>query len=246
MKRFLTLLSLTAITLACTPPEKEEDKKEVPKAIEEPERKPRMVISGDMPDHQFQFSSLKLNENINNIDLTAFKHYGEFYTEDFTIYRLERIDYLAESYFISDINLYFIDDLLVKIQAYLNEDKSSEFLGKYGKAKVYVSNYRNKKLLEDESLLTYKDGKKQINENLDYYRLKWIREDLDIEYLVNKQADKDTLTNKDDILFDDNRQRYKLTFQTKDFDNQMAWVRWEAYKESRGLVAKPGSELSQE
>ncbi|MHA7102364.1 hypothetical protein [Roseivirga pacifica] len=243
MKKLLALLSLIIIVQACTPPQKEEDKKAAP-IVEEPERQPRMMVHGDLPDHQFQFSSLRLNEHISNIDLSAFKHYGEFYTDDFTIYRLDRLDYLAESYFINDINLYFIDSLLVKIQAYLIEDKSSEFLGRYGKAKIFVSNYRNKKLLENEEVLVTQNGKKRINENLDYYRLKWIREDLDIEYLVNKQAD--SPSNKEAMLFDDSRQQYKLTFQTKDFDHQMAWVKWESYKESRGLVAKPASELSQE
>jgi len=169
-----------------------------------------------------------------DLDLRAFKHYGEFYTDDFTIYRLDRIDFLAESYFIDDVNLYFIDSLLVKIQAFLREDRSTEFLTKYGKAKISINNYRNKKLLEQENVLQRVNGKLRINDNLDYYKLKWDKTDIDIEYVVNKQAD--STASKVTRLLDENNHRFKLTFQTKDFNNQMAWVKWEAYKEARGLT----------
>lgn len=217
---------------ACSAPQKEDPKEETITETTE-ENIPIPQISIDIPDYQFQFSSLKLNERIDDLDLRAFKHYGEFFTEDFTIYRLERLDYLAESYYIDDVNLYFIDSLLVKIQAFLREDRSSEFLGKYGRATISINNYRNKKLLEQENVLQRVNGKLRINENLDYYTLKWDRSDLDIEYIVNKQAD--STASKVTRLLDEQNHRYKLTFQTKDFDNQMAWVKWEAYKESRGL-----------
>jgi len=195
---------------------------------------PITQISIDIPDYQFQFNSLKLNQNLVDLDLRAFKHYGEFYTDDFTIYRLDRIDFLAESYFIDDVNLYFIDSLLVKIQAFLREDRSTEFLTKYGKAKISINNYRNKKLLEQENVLQRVNGKLRINDNLDYYKLKWDKTDIDIEYVVNKQAD--STASKVTRLLDENNHRFKLTFQTKDFNNQMAWVKWEAYKEARGLT----------
>lgn len=178
-----------------------------------------------------------------DLDLRVFKHYGEFFTDDFTIYRLDRIDYLAESYFIDDINLYFIDSLLVKIQAYLREDRSHEFLNRYGAAKIYINDYHNKKLLENESVLVKKNDKYTINEKLDYYTLKWKREQTNIEYVVNKKVDSTKTLAPDDIrYFDDDRHRFKLTFQTYDFENQLAWVKWESYKESRGLVAEPASE----
>ena len=170
------------------------------------------------------------------MDMTPFKHYGEFYTDDFSIYRLDRIDYLAESYYIEDINLYFIDSLLVKIQAFLREDKTDDFLKKYGKAKISINNYRNKKLLETEKVVQKVNGKMKINESIDFYRLKWSREAIDIEYVVNKQAD--STASKVTRLLDDKNQRYKLTFQTKDFDYQMAWVKWESYKDSRGLTVE--------
>ncbi len=214
--------------------------------LAETESKPRerqASIVVDMPEYQFQFSSLELKQHMKDLDLTVFKHYGEFYTDDFTIYRLDRIDYLAESYFIDDINLYFIDSLLVKIQAYLREDKSHEFLNRYGAAKIAINDYRNKKLLETEKVLILNDGKYKINENLDYYTLRWKREDTNIEYIVNKKIDSTKTFSPNDIrYFDDKRHRYKLTFETADYDYQMAWVQWESYKESRGLVAKPATE----
>lgn len=191
-------------------------------------------FGSDIPSYKFEFGSLALNQNLKNIDHLVFKHFGEFYTDDFNIYRLDRIDYLAESYFIDDINLYFIDSLLVKIQAYLREDKTDEFLRKYGKAKIVINDYHNKDLLKTEKVLTKKNGKYQVNEKLDAYTLKWIRRDLDIHFQVSKKADTSQILQAQEIRgFDDKRQRYKLTFQTKDYENQLAWVKWESVQESK-------------
>jgi len=231
MKQLFSFLLISLFLLACSAPEKEVDERE--EIIEElPEKKASIPqISIDIPDYQFEFKSLRLNENMDDMDLRAFKHFGEFYTDDFTIYRLDRLDYLAESYYIDNVNLYFIDKLLVKIQAYLREDRSSEFLRKYGKATISINNYHNKKLLEQENILQRVNGELTINDNIDYYTLKWDRSDLDIEYEVNKQAD--STASRSTTLLDDKNQRYKLTFQTKDFGNQLAWVKWEAYQDSQ-------------
>ena len=234
MRYPFALLLIPAIICSCSAPQKEEEQKEED-SMENLSTKsaPIPQITIDVPDHQFQFASLQLNQRIEDVDMAPFKHYGEFYTDDFTIYRLDRIDYLAESYYIEDINLYFIDSLLVKIQAFLREDKTDDFLRKYGKAKIAINNYHNKKLLETENVLQRVNGKLRINDEIDYYKLKWDREGLDIEYTVNKQAD--STASKVTRMLDEKNQRYKLTFQTKDFNNQMAWVKWEAYKEARGL-----------
>lgn len=233
MKNILLLIFLALCLFACNRPQ--EEPQEATEQIEPlPDKDgPIPQISIDIPDHQFQFNSLKLNQSLAELDLRAFKHYGEFYTDDFTIFRLDRIDYLAESYYIDDINLYFIDSLLVKIQAFLREDRSTEFLTNYGRATISINNYRNKKLLEEEKILQRVNGKLRINQKIDYYTLRWDRSDLDIEYIVNKQAD--STSSKVTRLLDDKNHRFKLTFQTKDFNNQMAWVKWEAYKEARGL-----------
>lgn len=236
MKRLLIISLLPYLLFSCSSPQKEEDQKEETIEALPTKSAPISQISVDVPEYQFEFSSLRLNENMANLDLKPFKHYGEFYTDDFTIYRLDRIDYLAESYYIEDINLYFIDSLLVKIQAFLREDKSSDFISKYGKAKITINNYHNKKLIETENILQRVNGRLGINDALDYYKLKWEREALDIEYAVNKQAK--VTTSKATRLLDGKNHRYKLTFQTKDFNNQMAWVKWEAYKEGRGLTVE--------
>lgn len=229
-------LILLLCALGCSAPEKQMDEANAPIETSVEENVPIPQITIDIPDYQFEFTSLQLNQNLEDMDLRAFKHFGEFYTDDFTIYRLDRIDFLAESYYIDDVNLYFIDSLLVKIQAFLREDKSTEFLTKYGKATISINNYRNKKLLEQENVLQRINGKLRINDNLDYYTLRWDRPELDIEYIVNKQAD--STASKVTRLLDEQNHRYKLTFQTKDFNNQMAWVKWEAYKESRGLTTE--------
>jgi hypothetical protein len=224
--------------IACTPPEKEPDGQQPLTEAEAPEEAPTAYFNSRIPDYQISVSDFQINKRIDELDLKAFKHYGEFFTDDFTIYRLGRIDYLAEAHFIDDINLFFIDSVLVKMQAFLREDKTNDFLGRYGKAKIYIKDYRNKKLLETESILTKVDGKTRINENLDQYTLKWIRDQLAISYEVNKKIDTTAFKGTDYSamkLASGDQYRFKLTFQSHEFENQMAWVRWEAYKEGRGL-----------
>lgn len=230
------------IIAGCKAPEKEVPEEPVA-AVETPEKPPETYINSRIPDYQFSITDFQINQKLENLELRGFKHFGEFYTSDFTIYRLSRIDYLAEAHFIDDINLFFIDSVLVKMQAFLRVDRTNDFLGKYGRAKIYVSDYSNKKLLETESVLTKVNGKTRINEKLNQYTLKWIREELDISYEVNKKIDTTAFKGKEysEIkMASGDQYRYKLTFQSRDFENQMAWVKWEAYKESRGLkVTKP-------
>ena len=228
---------LASLVWACTPPAKEETQEAAPHEVAE-ESEPETAIYVRMPDHQFSISDLGIDQHINDLDLKAFESYGEFYTEDFVIYRLKRIDYLAEAYFIDDINLYFIDSTLVKMQAFLREDKSNDFISRYGRAKIYITDYHNKKLLETEKILTKVNGKTQINSKLDQYTLKWDRNGMDISYAVNKKADTTAVKGKEYSemkLASGDQYRYKLTFQSKDFANLMAWIRWEAYKDARGL-----------
>ena len=225
-------------------PEKEVT--EEPGPIEEiPESPPETFISSRIPDYQFSISDFQINQHIDKLDLKGFKHFGEFYTDDFTIYRLSRIDYLAEAHFIDDINLFFIDSVLVKMQAFLRADRTNEFLGRYGKAKIHVSDYDSKKVLESQSVLVKINGKTRINQNLNQYTLKWVRDELDIAYEVNKKVDTTAFKGKEYSamkLASGDQYRYKVTFQSKDFDNRLAWVKWESYKESRGLKAERPTE----
>ncbi|MFY0593067.1 hypothetical protein [Roseivirga sp.] len=225
------LLSLLILISACSRPEPIEEKEEF---VPPPPVEKVADFDSDMPAYKFELASLSLNINVADIDHRVFKHFGEFYTEDFNIYRLDRIDYLAEAYFINEVNLYFIDSLLVKIQAYLKEDRTNEFIRKYGSAKISIDDYHNKSLLKSEKVVTKKDGKYQINEKLDAYTLKWIRKELDISYEVSKKADTGAIMESQEIRsFDDKRQRYKLTFQTKDYENQLAWVKYESFQNSK-------------
>lgn len=229
--------------LACSRPAPiEEDKEEVSEPIVE-KREKRADFDSDMPSYKFEFSSLALNQNVKDLDHFVFKRYGEFYTEDFTIYRLDRIDYLAESFEIDDINLYYIDSLLVKIQVLLREDNTDKFLRRYGRAKISIDDYHNKKLLETEKVLVQKDGKYQVNEKLDAFTLKWLRKDLDIQYSVSRKPDSlRVLAAKESKSFDDKSKNFKITFQTKDFDRQLAWIKWESYKDSKGLKTESVSD----
>ncbi len=231
----LILVTLPALLLSCIENKPLEEPVGSPEPVVE-KQAPKTIISVSIPDFTFSLSDLTINKHLDSMDLRAFTHFGEFYTEDFTIYRLDRIDFLAEAYFIDDINLFFIDSVLVKIQAFLREDRSNEFMRSYGKASISINDYHNKKLLEQEDLLVKVDGRTRINQKLDNFTLRWDREELDISYHVNKKNDSTQVENKTRLksLGEDNY-RYKLNFQAKDFDNQLAWIKWEGYKQARGL-----------
>jgi len=186
LKNLISLILLALIMVTCSQP-KEEPQAPAPKQ-EVAEKEPETRIYVRVPDHQFSISDLAINEHMDNLDLKAFKSVGEFYTEDFVIYRLHRIDYLAEAYFIDDINLYFIDSTLVKMQAFLREDRSNILVSRYGRAKIYITDYHNQKILAHERVLTKVNGKTRINEKLDHYTLKWERERIDIAYELTKKA----------------------------------------------------------
>lgn len=191
-------------------------------------------LSSNIPRYKFEFSSLSLNQNVKDLDHFVFKHFGEFYTEDFNVYRLDRLDYLAEASEIDNINLYYIDSLLVKIQVYMREDMTDKFLRRYGSAKISINDYHNKKLLETEEVLVKNNGKYQVNEKLDAFTLKWIRDDLDIEYNVSRKPDSLLLVlGLEEKNVESKSNNFQITFQTKDFENQLAWVKWKSYQESK-------------
>ena len=233
LSSFLILITVFGFLTSCQQPEEKTTRN-----IIEKEQLPQTAIDTETANYQFKFSSLKLHDHLREVDLRAFKHFGEFYTKDFSIYRLDRIDYLEENLFIDDINLYFIDSTLVKIQAFLREDRGNHFINRYGNAKISIDNDHNKRLLEKEKILIKKNGKYSINEKLDHYTLKWLKEDSDIFYRVNKNPDTPHVI--DTVYFSHTKkknQQFKLTIQTKDFNHQMEWVKWESYKVSRGLAS---------
>jgi hypothetical protein len=222
----------------CNAPQQEPDEDLKEEIIEEVVEGPKTAVASSIPTYKLEFSSLQLNMSISDLDQRVFKHYGEFYTEDFTIFQLDRIDYLAEAHYIDHINLYFIDSALVKIQAFLRQDKSNDFINQFGKAKIVISDYHNQKLLETEDILIRRNGKVKINDKLSQFKLKWSRDNADIEYEVNEKLKSDSIVKapKYSSILNPNNFKYKLTFQAKDFDYQMAWIKWESYKESRGLT----------
>ena len=225
------LITILLFTIGCSAPKKEVPQK---KAVEEVEQAPRVPIASvnsSIPKYKFSFSSLELGMSISELDQRVFKHYGEFYTKDFSVYQLDQIDYLAESHYISNIDLIFIDSLLVQIQAFLTVDKSNDFINQFGRAKLLINDHHNKTLLETESALTKTSKGYSINKNLDQFRLKWVREDADIEYEVNKKPNTDSTSvnmARFSSMGNPNGFKYKLTFQVSDFQYQMALIEWES------------------
>ena len=236
-------LFFTCVVACNTVKEAPEEKKV--EVVEEEPKGPITAVFSSMPNYKLSFADLTLNMHVNDLDQRIFKHFGEFYTKDFSVYRLDRIDYLAESYYINDIDLFFIDSVLVRIQAFLTVDKANDLINQYGRAKIMINDYHNKKLLETEQILTKAGNRYKINENLNQFTLKWVRENADIEYELNEKPNEDsTSVNKQRFgnMVNPDGYKYKLTFQVKDFDYQLAWVKWESYKESRGLVAQPSDQ----
>ncbi|WP_421978381.1 hypothetical protein [Roseivirga seohaensis] len=226
----LLLITTLLFAIGCSAP-----KKEVPqKKVEEVEQAPRVPIASvnsSVPKYKISFSSLELGMPISELDQRVFKHYGEFYTKDFSVYSLDQMDYLAEAHYISNIDLFFIDSLLVQIQAFLTVDKSNELINQFGRAKLLINDYHNKTLLETERAITKTSKGYSINKNLDQYKLKWVRVGADIEYEVNKKLNTDSTSAnlaRFSSMGNPNGSKYKLTFQTSDFQYQMALIEWES------------------
>ena len=240
MKRLVTIAISVLILLNISCKRAEEIVEEKIELVEVPVEQPKPIskIEVEIPDYQFSLEDMRINEHIGDMDLRAFKHYGEFYTEDFSIFRLDRIDYLAESFEIEDINLFFIDSLLVKIQTFYRGNQSTRFMKRFGKAKIAINDYESKKALETEKLIVKVDGKNRINSKVENYTLNWQRNELDIIYYVNKN----NVIRKGSLALpmknrtsSNNRMIFELTVQATNFDDQMAWVKWESYKQGRDL-----------
>ncbi|KYG71634.1 hypothetical protein MB14_09960 [Roseivirga ehrenbergii] len=224
------MITILLFTIGCSAPKKEVPQKKV-EDVEPAPRVPIASVNSSIPKYKFSFSSLELGMPISELDQRVFKHYGEFYTKDFSVYQLDQIDYLAEAHYISNIDLIFIDSLLVQIQAFLTVDKSNDLINQFGRAKLLINDHHNKTLLETERAITKTSKGYSINEKLDQFRLKWVRQDADIEYEVNKKLNTDS-TSVNMVRFSSmgnpNGFKYKLTFQTTDFQYQMALIEWES------------------
>jgi hypothetical protein len=224
------LITTLLFAIGCSAPKKEVPQKKV-EEVEEVPRVPITSVNSSVPKYKFSFSSLELGMSISELDQRVFKHYGEFYTKDFSVYSLDQMDYLVESHYISNIDLIFIDSLLVQIQAFLTVDKTNELLNEYGRAKLLINDYQNKKILETEKALTKTRKGYAINENLNQYRLKWIRQDADIEYELNEKPNTDSTSvnlARFSSMSNPNGYKYKLTFQTTDFRYQKTLIEWES------------------
>jgi hypothetical protein len=241
MKRLVTaaILLLLLFNISCKRAEEiVEEKTEEVVEVPVEQAAPLTKVEVEIPDYQFSLEEMRINEHMADMDLRAFKHYGEFYTDDFSIFRLDRIDFLAESFEIEDINLFFIDSLLVKIQTFYRGNQSTRFMKRFGKAKIAINDYESKKALETEKLIVKVDGKNRINSKVENYTLNWERNELDIIFYVNKN----NISRKGSLSLPMNnrtsgnsRMIFELTVQATNFDDQMAWIKWESYKEGRDL-----------
>lgn len=205
--------------------------------------KPRVVdvdIQKDAidPKLKFKFGNLTLYQNVNSLNLEQFSEYGTFYTEDFTIYRINNLDLLHDNQYISEIYLYFVDESLHKIQAFTTKNMSDFFLSKYGGAKLVLKDRFNKDLALLEVAVSRKDGKTHINESLNNYKLKWKNSDRLISYQVDESAQKsfealEDLVNIDNQQFLDIKPSYVFTIQSNNYDGLLARVKYDEVLENR-------------
>jgi len=148
---------------------------------------PKRVIS---PKLQFEFSTLELYQQIEDINLAQFKKYGTFYTRDFTIYQIKDLDLLKDNQYISEIYLYFVDSTLHKIQALTTKNMSDFFISKYGGARLVLKDRFNKELAKNEGAIRKRSGQIVMNKNLSNYKLKWNDNDRLISYQVDETSQK--------------------------------------------------------
>jgi hypothetical protein len=166
---------------------------------------------------KISFDDYHINSHINQLDLSDFDFYGEFYKEDgLKIYRLKNHYKLKELDYMYSFYLYFIDGQLVKKQAFLFEDYAKVLVKDFGSAKLILRDEQLKEKYNEQvqtqkiPLFTFLKGKKGK------YEFRWKKEDFNINYIVNTTTDTETESNE--IPFNDHlKAPYRLSVEATDY-----------------------------
>jgi hypothetical protein len=190
------------------------------------------------PALKFKFANLDLYQNIQSINLEQFTKYGSFYTRDFTIYKIKNLDLLEDNLYISEIYLYFIDNSLLKIQAFTTKNMSDFFLSKYGGAKLVLKDRFNKDLVLNEGAVSRKAGKTHMNKSLSNYKLKWKNTDRLISYQVDESAQKsfealEELINIENQQYIKTKPSYVFTIQSESYNQLLSRVKYDEVASNR-------------
>lgn len=207
------LTILAVLSFGCTKRTEEHITKE--RTIISKAEKNRLFIDGLT--QKVSFDDFHINSNINQLDLSDFDFYGEFYKEDgLKIYRLKNHYKLKELDYMYSFYLYFIDGQLVKKQAFLFEDYAKVLVKDFGAAKLILrdeqlkENYKEEVQLKKIPLFTFLKGKKGK------YEFRWKKEDFNINYIVNTTSDTETESNE--IPFNDHlKAPYRLSVESTDY-----------------------------
>lgn len=169
-------------------------------------------------EEKISFNDYHINDFRDRMDLRDFVEYGVFYNEGaLKIYKLKNLYRLKEIDYIYTVYLYFIDDVLVKKQAFLHDDEARKLLQDFGPAKLLLRDnalreaYKKEVVRDKKPLLQFLRGKRGL------YELNWKLDKSLICYTVNGGADSET-DGRFLIDKDHSNAPFKLTVEADDYN----------------------------
>ncbi|MEQ8238429.1 MAG: hypothetical protein RIA69_04410 [Cyclobacteriaceae bacterium] len=144
------------------------------KKTENNEKIRRQTIGkGDITASEQTLLTVKIGTPITAIDISEHHLHGRFFEDRAEFFVVEQPQLYLSDTKVNELTLYFIDGILCKKKYALDDDISYDLMRSYGTFKFRALNDSSKKVSKREGILKKISGKKLMNENLTYYRMKW-------------------------------------------------------------------------
>lgn len=159
-------------------------------------------------------SNFILYHTIDQVELTGFKHFGDFFDDRLRFYYTDNPGLRIGKAHVQFLMLYFIDNRLVKIRYHLNNDISNYLIDSLGMCKIKSSDSTNMAILKSGPVLYRNKNRVRLNPDLDDYEMIWDRYVVESRYIT----DPDLHSQYD---FDSTRSRYVYIDQLKSFKRRI-------------------------
>jgi hypothetical protein len=156
-------------------------------SAESSESVPLFNAPADIPANP-DFHKYQLEMDLNEIDLSPFDHYGDFFKDRLKFYHVFKPQFNLENSGVDYMMLYFIDQKLVKIRYHLYQDIANNLLNSLGNCKIKTSNPVAREIIQNKKVVSHRSNKIYLNPELDQFTLIWDRDNRQIRYSVNKDT----------------------------------------------------------
>jgi len=128
---------------------------------------------GDVDALEQTLITVPIGSNRSAIDISDEHLHGRFFQDRAEFFVVEQpLLYLADTK-VEELTLYFIDDVLCKKKYELASDISTDLMRTYGTFKFRALNDSSKTIAKKEGVLQKSTKKKTMNQNMNYYRMRW-------------------------------------------------------------------------